>query len=110
MMAKLVSGADAHILSVEEHRQGGIKSGEVRREKKRLKEALLSLLDSEMVDENGEKKTGAEVLAASIFKKGKEGSERAFDSIRDTVGEKPKDEVSVDGGVVFLAGEDKIKE
>ncbi len=41
----------------------------------------------------GGKRSGAESLAASLFKKAAKGSERAFELIRDTVDEKPSDRI-----------------
>ena len=73
----------------ERGRKGGIASGESRREKATLRECLELLLAQEMGDR---KRSGAEILAA-LFKKAAKGSERAFELIRDTVGEKPSDRI-----------------
>ena len=74
----------------ERGRKGGIASGESRREKATLRECLELLLAQEMGDR---KCSGAEILAAALFKMAAKGSERAFELIRDTVGEKPSDRI-----------------
>lgn len=83
----------------ERGRKGGIASGESRREKATLRGCLELLLAQNMGDGGH---SGAEILAAALFKKAAKGSERAFELIRDTVGEKPServDHVSSDGSM-----------
>ena len=70
----------------ERGRKGGIASGE----KATLRECLDLLLTRKMGDGG---RSGAEILAAALFKKAAKGSERAFELIRDTVGEKPSDRI-----------------
>ncbi len=60
--------------------KGGIKSGEVRRMRKTLKEQLLLLLSEKDVQEN---------ICLSLIDKALEGDTKAFQIIRDTIGEKP---------------------
>jgi hypothetical protein len=75
-------------------RMGGTKSGEVRRQRKALRECL-NLLLAEKV-ENGEAgETRADVISAALIRKAMEGDVKAFEVIRDTVGEKPVDRVAV---------------
>ena len=80
---------------------GGIASGEARRARKTLREELLALL--------AEGNTQARISLAMI-EKAATGSERAFEVIRDTIGEKPSDELRLEGGVKFkfdgAAGDD----
>ena len=74
-------------------KMGGIASGEARREKKRLREALESLLD--MQDEEamaGIDQTNALAIALAMVKKAKKGDVQAAVYVRDTSGEKPVDE------------------
>ena len=75
-------------------RMGGKKSGEVRRQRKALRECL-DLLLSESVGAEGEDKTRADVIAAALVQKASQGDVKAFEVIRDTVGEKPVDRVAV---------------
>ena len=98
-------------------KKGGVASGESRRRKKAFKEQIdyfLSLPFPDMVDRDGNKMREvfknfgiedeeidnqmAMVLSMwrSVINK---GDVSAFIALRDTVGEKPKDEITVDGKV-----------
>ena len=68
-------------------RMGGIASGEARRERKTLKEELLLLLA------NGDTQ---EKISLSLIQQALEGNTKAFEIIRDTVGEKPVDKVEAE--------------
>ena len=72
-------------------RKGGIASGKARAEKKRLKEAVESILSMRYDSETGKKLTGYEMVALALFNKAKTGDDPAFNSIRDLTGEKPKE-------------------
>ena len=85
-------------------RQGGIKSGESKRNRKILRECLDILLENPVydkngkfvVDRNGKKMTGAEVMATKLFHDFlKKGELKAFELIRDTAGQKPADKIVV---------------
>ena len=65
-------------------RAGGIKSGKVRAERKTLKEELLLLLST---DNNQNK------MSVTLLKRAIAGDTKAFEIIRDTIGEKPTDKV-----------------
>ena len=67
-------------------KKGGIRSGEVRRERKKLKEELLLLLSE---NDNNRK------MSLAILQRAMNGDTKAFEVIRDTIGEKPKEEVEV---------------
>lgn len=75
----------------EKGKKGGIKSGEVRRVKKTMREMLDYLLDKEITNGKGEKVTTKEAAAVALIKKAVQGDVRAFEVIRDTIGEKPAD-------------------
>ena len=49
-------------------RKGGIASGKARRKKTDIKKALQSILDETYTDENGEKFTGEDRLAMTLYK------------------------------------------
>lgn len=70
--------------------KGGIKSGEARREKKKLKETLKALLElkDEATGEDNQAK-----LCLALFEKACKGDVQAFNSLRDTIGEKPVDKI-----------------
>lgn len=61
-------------------KKGGIKSGEVRRERKLLKDELLLLLSTGNTQEK---------ISLALIQKALKGDTKAFEIIRDTVGEKP---------------------
>lgn len=63
---------------------GGIRSGQVRAERKTLKEELLLLLSQG----NTQNK-----LSLALIEKAMNGDTKAFEVIRDTIGEKPVDKV-----------------
>lgn len=91
----------------ENGRKGGIASGEARRRKKALKEQLdllLSLPVTNTKTKNKIKKLGIEeddidnqmAMTVSIYQKASKGNVKAYELIRDTLGEKPIEKVSVD--------------
>lgn len=68
----------------EKGRIGGIKSGEARRARKTLREELLALLSKGDIQEK---------MSLAIIEKCLKGDTKAYEIIRDTIGEKPKDQV-----------------
>lgn len=72
-------------------RNGGIASGKKRREKKMIREALILLLNEPIRDKDGKAtgKTTQDAVIAGIVKRAIGGDPRAFEIIRDTIGEKP---------------------
>lgn len=65
---------------------GGKRSGEVRRQRKTLREELLALLS----DGNTQNK-----ISTALIDEAMNGNVKAFETIRDTIGEKPVDKVMV---------------
>ena len=84
-----------HKLTESELRKGGQKSGETRRNKKLLRECLEMLLEKEITDKSGNTMTGAEAMAARVFKQALKGDLKAFEIVRDTAGQKPVEKVMV---------------
>lgn len=72
---------------------GGKASGRARRNKALLKDCLQILMEKKMLDENGKKITGAEALSVEVFQKALAGDMKAWELLRDTVGQKPVDKV-----------------
>ena len=76
------------VLSKEEARErgrkGGLASGEARRKRKTLKEELLLMLS------DGETQQS---VTLALIEKAMSGDTKAFEVIRDTIGEKPVDKV-----------------
>lgn len=67
-------------------RKGGIKSGEVRRARKTLREELLVLLST------GDKQ---EKMSLALIEKALKGDVKAFEVIRDSIGEKQVEKVQI---------------
>lgn len=68
-------------------RKGGIASGKARAERKALKEELLLLLS---------KGDTQEKISLSLIREAIKGNTKAFEVIRDTIGEKPVDKIEAD--------------
>ena len=79
----------------ENSRKGGIASGEARRRKRDLRMALEILLEKEFKGVDGATKSGAEVITAKLFEQAMKGNVRAFETLRDTVGQKPVEKVMI---------------
>ena len=70
--------------------KGGIASGAARREKKKIKEVLEVLLS--MPDNNSDI-DNREAICLALVNQAKAGDTQAFKIIRDTIGEKPREEI-----------------
>jgi TRAP-type C4-dicarboxylate transport system substrate-binding protein len=73
--------------------KGGKASGEARRARKTLREELLALLSQEIKDENGNSVNTQVAMSTSLIKEAIDGNTKAFELVRDTIGEKPVDKV-----------------
>ena len=96
-------------MTPEEHRElskkGNKASTESKRARKSMKEMLDILLQNERTDDKtGNKKQTQEWILIAQINKALKGDSRAFQNIRDTVGEKPVDVVQ------FSPTEDNIKD
>ena len=69
-------------------RKGGIRSGEVRRARKTLREELLALLSQGDTQER---------ISLAQLEKALNGDTKAFEVIRDTIGEKPTEKQEIQG-------------
>lgn len=89
-------------LTVEEHREiaskGGKKSAEVRKEKRMLKDTLKMLMDTKPTPDmvkmyskvfGIDPKDLQDVISGGLIRKAMQGDSKAFEVIRDTMGEKP---------------------
>ena len=91
---------------------GGVASGEARREKRTLRKLLEIAMERPVGDQ-----TTAEAITVALLEKAMSGDVKAFEVVRDTLGENPKVKQEVsgpDGGPVdhlftvrFVAPEDK---
>jgi hypothetical protein len=92
----LLKGDEAHKFTPEEASKGGKASAEARRRKRDLREQLEILLDKEYTDKKtGEKMQGIEVVTAALFKEAAKGNVKAFNTLRDTIGQMPVQKVMV---------------
>lgn len=70
----------------ERGRKGGLASGEARRKRKTLKEELLLMLSEGETQQS---------VTLALIGKAMSGDTKAFEVIRDTIGEKPVDKVMI---------------
>lgn len=76
--------------------KGGKASAASKRRKKEFRDVFQALLDGrDIKGPDGKKLTGTEALAMKVFQLALKGDLRAFEIIRDTVGQKPVDKVEV---------------
>lgn len=85
----------------ERGKKGGIKSGEVRREKKTMKQMLEYLLERETENDNGGKSTTLEEISVSLIKQALKGNVRAFEVLRDTIGQNPSQKIDIEGNAIL---------
>ena len=71
----------------ENARKAGKASGEARRKRKTLREELLALLETKQYQEK---------ISLAMLEKASKGDTKAFEVIRDTIGEKPSDKLEID--------------
>ena len=90
-------------------RKGGIKSGEARRRKKTMREALEMLMYKTELNEQTKQMLKAEgiseedfnhqmVITRSLIAKAESGDVQAYNAICGMIGEKPADKVEMSGG------------
>ena len=80
----------------EQTRKGGIASGEARRKKKLLRECLEALMERDAGrDSNGNKITTIEAMSITAVKGAMNGDWKAWELVRDTLGQKPVEKVMV---------------
>ena len=76
-------------------KKGGIASGEARRAKKSLREAMQILMETDLTGKDGKTMTGTEAMAAKAFQAALKGDWKAWELVRDTAGQKPVERVMV---------------
>lgn len=88
-------------LSAKEASQKGV---EARAQRKTLREGLIALLEAPVKTKDGQEtdKTGQDAIIAGLFKRAVNGDTRAFEIIRDTIGEKPTENVKLTGDFAAL--------
>ena len=74
--------------------KGGIASGKARREKRELRQMLEILLEKEYTDKKtGRTTSGKEAITTALLGQAMKGNVKAFETIRDTIGERPVEKV-----------------
>lgn len=77
-------------------KKGGRKSGQKRKDRKTLREDLLAVLTKlEIPQKDGNKMPVQEALSTALIKAALNGNVRAYEIIRDTIGEKMPDNVNI---------------
>lgn len=108
-------------LTEEEAREIRIKGGKARQEqvkqRKSMKESLNTLLSMELSREKAEEISGEsledgmtmqEALMIRAIKTATEGNVKALEFIRDTSGNKPKEEIAIDGNVIMTEADRRL--
>ena len=90
-LKKIKSGDLSNEELKKRQKNGGIKSGEVRRAKKTLKQELEILM--EMSTKDG--KTYQELMSLSLVKEALKGNTKAYEVVRDTLGQTITNKVEV---------------
>lgn len=105
----------SHEEAVENGRKGGIASGEARKLRSAVKRVLNMKLPSDKdelikeLEKAGIDATNDNGIAFAMVLKALQGDISAAGWVRDTVGEKPKDEVALGGeAVVIISGDENI--
>lgn len=81
--------------AAENGRKGGIASGEAKRKKRDIRRALEALLEKDYFVEEYGTLSGAEAIAVRQMERALDGDTKAFEVVRDTVGQKPVDKVMI---------------
>ena len=98
-------------------RKGGIASGKARKEKKLFKEQIELLLSLPLKEEETIKQIemlgidtdnidNQMAMIIAMWQKAIKGDVQAFNTLRDTVGEKPKDKVEHSGAIPVVIDDD----
>lgn len=75
-------------------RKAGKKSAQVKKARKTLREELFALLDERLTDKKtGKKVSTRQAISAAMVKQALGGNTKAYEIIRDTIGEKPVEKV-----------------
>lgn len=86
-------------------RMGQIASTEAKRRKKTFREAMEAILEKEVLDKNGNKIDLLTAISAKQIEKAGKGDTKAFEVIRDTIGQKPVERVEITEWDTKVAGE-----
>lgn len=74
-------------------RAAGLKSQAVQKKRRTMKQDLITLLEAVIEGKDGTSKRAQEHISLALIAKAMNGDTRAFEVIRDTIGEKPVEKV-----------------
>lgn len=86
-------------------RKGGKRSGAKKRARKTLRDELLALLSESRQAKDGSMTQVQTAMSTALIKSALSGSVRAFEVIRDTIGEKPVENVALSAGSLSALNE-----
>ena len=94
---------------IEERRRiasmGGKARGEQKKRQKTFREAMEAILAKEVLDKNGNKIDLLTAISAKQVEKASKGDTKAFEVVRDTIGQKPVERVEITEWDTKIAGE-----
>jgi hypothetical protein len=87
--------------AVKNGRKGGKATAKKNKERKTFREGLLLLLNEPLKDKSGNvtDNTTQDAIIAALVKRAANGDTRAFEMIRDTIGEKPDLQLKMDARI-----------
>lgn len=86
-------------------RMGQKASTEAKRRKKTFREAMEAILSQEVLDKNGNTIDLLTALSAKQIEKAGKGDTKAFEVVRDTIGQKPVEKVEITEWDTKIAGD-----
>lgn len=92
-----------------DYQPSGKAKSEGKLKKKTFREMLKFLLEKEITNKAGEKATTQEAISVSLIKKAMSGDVRAFEVIRDTIGEKPTDKIDATNTNIHITDQKVIE-
>lgn len=109
---KPFTSGQSHEEAVKNGRKGGIASGESKRRERTLRNTLEKLLSLPIQDEatrdfikalgfNDDELDNKTALNVSMYQEALKGNTKAFELIRDTIGEKPTDRLQIEEAPVI---------
>lgn len=77
-------------------RRGAKKTNEIKRVRKTLREELIALLTEEITEKGTGRKLEAQTaISTALLQQALKGNTKAFEIIRDTIGEKPAEDIRI---------------
>ena len=111
-LKKFKKGDVSHDEAVRRGSLGGKTRAKNIKKRKTLREMLEILLEKQIENpyEKGKKQTTLEAISVSLIQKALLGNVKAFEVLRDTIGQKPVEKVEVNSSELVKQGLNKINE